>query len=86
MIILSDYQSKGTPNRGYKFPRFSLYHGIPISKLEETKTVLANLYPAGKFRIRYRGKRVGMNDGRTRTQQRQDCLKQYATSFAVYYR
>jgi hypothetical protein len=86
MFLLKDYISRGTTNRGLNFPRASMYHGIPMDKLEVTKVVLANLYPEGKFRIRYRGKRAGYRDGRTRTQHQQDCLKQYAESFAVYYR
>ena len=88
MFLLNDYKSKGLVVRGFdsKYPRMSLYHGIPIRYLVITKVLLANLFPSGKFRIRYRGKRAGINDGRSRTQHQQDCLKQYAQTFAIYYR
>ena len=88
MLLLKNYKSRGLVVRGFdsKYPRMSLYHGIPIGDLEVAKTVLANLYPEGKFRIRYRGKRAGYRDGRTRTQKQQDCLKRYAETFAVYLR
>jgi hypothetical protein len=76
MLILENYKS---------FGRYSLYHGIPISELEVTKVVLANLYPSGKFRIRYRGSRAS-DKGRTLQQKRQDCIKASASSFAVYFR
>jgi hypothetical protein len=84
MFLLKDYMSRGTVDRGAVMPRQSYFHGIPIEHLEVAKIVLANVFPNQKFRIRYRGKRAGYSDGRTRTQHQQDCLKQYATSFAVY--
>lgn len=88
MFLLKDYKSKGLVVRGLNSmcPRMSRYHGIPIGDLEVAKTVLANLYPERKFRIRYRGKRAGYGDGRTRTQRQQDCLKRYAETFAIYFR
>jgi hypothetical protein len=87
MFILRKYRSNGLVNRGFgKYSRMSLYHGIPVDQLEVAKTVLANLYPQVKFRIRYRGKRAGYRDGRSRTQHQQDCLKAYAETFAIYYR
>lgn len=76
MLILENYRS---------FSRNSIFHGIPISELEVTKVVLANLYPSGKFRIRYRGSRAS-DKGRTHQQKRQDCIKASASSFAVYFR
>jgi hypothetical protein len=86
MFLLKNYISRGTVARfkGSQQPRTSYFHGIPIEHLEVAKIVLANVFPNKKFRIRYRGKRVGYPDGRTRTQQYQDCLKAYATSFSVY--
>lgn len=84
MFLLKDYISRGTTNRGAHMPRQSYFHGIPMDKLEVTKILLANLFPGQKFRIRYRGKRAGYRDGRSRTQHQQDCLKQYAETFAVY--
>jgi hypothetical protein len=70
---------------GYCKPlRKSEFHGIPVKNLEDTKLLLANLYPGQKYRIRYRGPRVGL-DNRTKTQQYQDCVKAHATTFAVYF-
>ena len=85
MFKLIDYASRGTPVNNRRYPRCSVYHGLPIDKLEVTKILLANMFPESKFRIRYRGKRAEHRDGRTRTQKSQDCLKKYATSFAVYF-
>jgi len=85
MFLLREFGSKGMVNRGYQWPRASLYHGIPIENLEVAKVVLANLYVGSKFRIRYRGSRIA-NDGRTPTQRQQDCTKATASSFSIYYR
>jgi len=87
MFLLKDYKSTGTVNRGYGIVdhRASMFHGIPMGALEVAKVVLANLYVGSKFRIRYRGSRIA-NDGRTRTQKRQDCTKATASSFSIYYR
>ena len=85
MFMLSDYASRGKPNRGYPFPRASVYHGIPMANLEVTKTLLANMFPSSKFRIRYRGSRA-WDLARTKRQRQQDCTKFFAETFSVYAR
>ena len=85
MFKLDDYNSNREKVKFYgnHIPRNSMYHGIPISELEVTKILLANLYPSGKFRIRYRGSRAS-DKGRTPTQKKCDCIKASASSFSVY--
>ena len=60
------------------------YKNIPIQYLDEVKALL---YKKGeKFRIRYRGPRTCFSDIRPRHQRMQDCLKEFANRFTVYYR
>ena len=79
--------------RKYKSPydETSLAKGIPLTL--ENRIVLAELGKVLKIKLRYRGPRaqsigrVGRGGyKRTRTMARQDCLKQDATSVAVYLR
>ena len=60
------------------------YKNIPIDYLDEVKTLL--LKKGEKFRIRYRGPRTCFSDIRPRHQRMQDCLKEFANRFSVYYR
>ena len=78
MFKLQDYYSTGSVP-GSRYPRASVFHGIPMDKLEVTKILLAHLFPTGKFRIRYRGKRRAGVRGQA------ECLKQDAKFFSVYY-
>jgi uncharacterized protein YaaR (DUF327 family) len=60
------------------------YKNVPIQYLDEVKALL---YKKGeKFRIRYRGPRTCFSDIRPRNQRMQDCLKEFANRFTVYYR
>lgn len=60
------------------------YKNIPINYLDEVKALL---YKKGeKFRIRYRGPRTCFSDIRPHNQRMQDCLKEFANRFSVYYR
>lgn len=82
---INDYASAGKPVAGRVGGRTSLWDNIPIEFLQVTKVVLAHLYPGQGFRYRWRGSRK--NDyGRTRTQRRQDCTREFATHFSVYWR
>ena len=60
------------------------YKNVPIEYLDEVKTLL--LKKGEKFRIRYRGPRTCFSDIRPRHQRMQDCLKEFANRFSVYYR
>jgi hypothetical protein len=60
------------------------YKNVPIEYLDEVKTLL--LKKGNKFRIRYRGPRTCFSDIRPRHQRMQDCLKEFANRFSVYYR
>lgn len=61
------------------------YKQIPIQFLEDTRQVLkANKKP---YRIRFRGPRnTEPMDTRHRYTKQHDCLKQFATSFSIYWR
>jgi hypothetical protein len=71
-----------TPFVNYR--EMACYKNIPIDYLDEVKALL---YKKGnKFRIRYRGPRTCFSDIRPRHQRMQDCLKEFANRFSVYYR
>ena len=59
------------------------YKNIPIEYLDEVKSLLRK--QGKKFRIRYRGPRTCFSDIRPRHQRMQDCLKEFANRFTVYY-
>jgi hypothetical protein len=59
------------------------YKNVPIEYLDEVKTLLRK--KGKKFRIRYRGPRTCFSDIRPRHQRMQDCLKEFANRFSVYY-
>ena len=73
MINISDYLS---PSH-----EASIFKGIPIEYLDEAKAILKQ--KGIKYRVKYRGPRVGM-DSRFKDQQQASCLRKFATSFAVY--
>lgn len=73
MLDLNQYKS---PNK-----EFSLYKGIPIAFLKETKEILKQ--NGVRYRVKYRGPRTGL-DNRTKDQRQASCLRRFATSFAVY--
>lgn len=56
----------------------SMYKGVPMRYLEAVQSIAA--FDGVKIRVRYRGPRKG--NGGTQS----NCLKEYATSFAVYRR
>ena len=74
LINLEQYRSIG---------EYSYYKGIPIELLDEVKTILKA--QGKKYRIRYRGQRNHPHDMRSSTQRYQQCLKQFARTFAVYF-
>lgn len=78
LVSFDRYLTRKQPNGCYH-PEVSTYKNIPIELLD----IFRNKFGSA-FRIRYRGERVGKNDGRTRTQCYQDCTKANARSFAAY--
>ena len=59
------------------------YKNVPIEYLDEVKALLRK--KGKKFRIRYRGPRTCFSDIRPRHRRMQDCLKEFANRFSVYY-
>ena len=59
------------------------YKNIPIEYLDEVKSLL--MKQGKKFRIRYRGPRTCFSDIRPHHRRMQDCLKEFANRFSVYY-
>jgi len=59
------------------------YKNIPIEYLDEVKALLRK--QGNKFRIRYRGPRTSLLDFRPHNTRMQDCLKEFANRFSVYY-
>jgi hypothetical protein len=59
------------------------YKNVPIQYLDEVKSLLRK--QGKKFRIRYRGQRNNLMDFRPRNRRMQDCLKEFANRFSVYY-
>lgn len=84
LVSFDRYLTRNQPKRGGSsvgsyYPEVSTYKSIPIELLDIFKEKFGS-----KYRIRYRGERVGKNDGRTLTQCYQDCTKANARSFAAY--
>ena len=87
LVSFDRYLTRNQPKRGGRggssvgsyYPEVSTYKNIPIQLLDIFKEKFGS-----SFRIRYRGERVGKNDGRTLTQCYQDCTKANAKSFAAY--
>lgn len=67
--------------RGHR--EMAKYKNIPIEYLDEVKTLLRK--QGKKFRIRYRGPRTCFSDIRPSHRRMQDCLKEFANRFSVYY-
>ena len=74
--VLSDYSTGGRERSAYK--------NIPIELLPYMREYfkLRDL----RITVRYRGSRTNPLDRRPRNQRMQDCLKQFADRFSVYYR
>ena len=79
---LSPYFNNSRLSGTNQFER-AKYKNIPINRLEETKAILKQ--SGRKYRIRYRGTRSAFSDFRPSHRRMQDCLKQYADRFSVYY-
>lgn len=74
-----------TPFFNSNYKERSMYKNIPIEYLGETVSLLRKNNV--KYRIRFRGSRTNPSDVATRykAQRWQDCLKEYANRFSVYY-
>jgi hypothetical protein len=74
--VLSDYSTGGRERSAYK--------NIPIELLPYVREYfkLRGL----KIAVRYRGSRTNPRDYRPRSQRMQDCVKEFADRFSVYYR
>ncbi len=74
--VLSDYSTGGRER--------SVYKNIPIELLPYVREYfkLRGL----KIAVRYRGSRTNPRDYRPRSQRMQDCVKEFADRFSVYYR
>ena len=74
--VLSDYSTGGREGSAYK--------NIPIELLPYVREYfkLRGL----KIAVRYRGSRTNPRDYRPRSQRMQDCVKEFADRFSVYYR
>ena len=56
---------------------YSLFKGIPMS--ERHSDTIETLLTTGRYRIRYRGKST-----RVYKRHKQHCIKDFATTFAIY--
>lgn len=75
MINLHTYKGRGR----------SVLANVPISNLDEVKSLLRQVTPTIKYRVRYRGPRNTMLDiGRGRNNRASTCLKVNAVKFSVY--
>ena len=69
----------------YKGTGRSVLANVPISNLDEVKSLLRYVTPNTKYRIRYRGPRNTMLDiGRGSNNRASTCLKVNAVKFSVY--
>ena len=69
----------------YKGTGRSVLANVPISNLDEVKTLLRYVTPNTKYRVRYRGPRNTMLDyGRGSNNRASTCLKANAVKFSVY--
>ncbi len=73
--LLPDYKTAGREGAAYK--------NIPIELLPYIRQYFKT--QGLKIRVRYRGPRNNPLDRRYRTQRMQDCAKQFANRFSVYY-
>jgi len=75
MINLNPYKGRGR----------SVLANVPIGHLNEVKTLLRQVTPTIKYRVRYRGPRNTMLDiGRGSNNRASTCLKVNAVKFSVY--
>ena len=75
MINLHPYKGRGR----------SVLANVPISNLDEVKSLLRQVTPTIKYRVRYRGPRNTMLDiGRGINNRASTCLKVNAVKFSVY--
>jgi hypothetical protein len=63
---------------------YSLAKGIPIAYLVPVRKAAKLAYPGHRIRVRFRGPRNHPTDNRPATIRQSVCLKQFATTFAVY--
>jgi hypothetical protein len=75
LAVLKNYSPMGD---------YSLAKGVPMAYLDSVRKAVKSVNPGRRVRIRYRGSRTNPLDTRHRVQRYQDCLKQFATTFAVY--
>lgn len=69
----------------YKGTGRSVLANVPISNLDEVKTLLRYFTPNTKYRIRYRGPRnTALDQGRGSNNRASTCLKVNAVKFSVY--
>jgi len=61
----------------------SVAKGIPIAYLDSVREAVKTVW-VGRVRIRFRGPRNHPTDNRPATIRQSVCLKQFATTFAVY--
>jgi hypothetical protein len=76
LVSFTKYMTFFSPNGSNEISHFK---DIPIELLDVFRMKFGS-----KYRIRYRGGRVGKHDGRTKTQCYQDCTKVNADRFAAY--
>jgi len=63
------------------------YKGLPMHTLNTMKAYLKDKYPTRSWRFRWRGpRRRAAGDRRSNYSKQSDCVKQFATSYAVYER
>ena len=75
MISLINYKGRGQ----------SVLANVPIAHLDEVKSLLKQVTPTIKYRVRYRGPRNTMLDyGRGSNNRASTCLKANAVKFSVY--
>ena len=83
LVQFNAYRTEVQPKRNKNswYAECSAYKNIPIELLDVFKMKFGT-----KFRIRYRGERTAfrVEDGRTRTQCHQDCIKSRADRFSAY--
>jgi len=71
--------------RPYKGRGRSVLANVPISNLDEVKSLLRQVTPTIKYRIRYRGPRnTALDQGRGSNNRASTCLKVNAVKFSVY--
>jgi hypothetical protein len=75
LMVLKNYSNTG---------EISQAKGIPIEYLESVRQAVRSVNPGRTVRVRFRGPRNHPTDRRPASTRQSVCLKQFATSFAVY--